>query len=167
MRKWHAAVLVAVAVPAAFMAWQLHIALDLSRQKRTMMSMRTIAVAFEARAADMKSYNVGSMPRRRVGRDPLAFGSLQRIPLDDLERALVPSYVKTLPRLDGWGQPLEVRIGAYDAEGRAQSYAIRSRGKDARAERETYASGTFAPDDVRADILFGNGYFLRYPEGVL
>ncbi len=152
------AVLLSIAVP------DLMHALDRGRQKRSMADMRAIATALEARAMKVNSYSFGTAPSAPVTASALEFGALRRVSLDELERALVPVYIRKLPRRDGWGKPFDVRIGAYDAKGRAQLYALRSYGSDGKPDGETYANGVI--EDLRGDLVFADGTFLRYPEGI-
>jgi hypothetical protein len=131
--------------------------LDRRRQNQTMANMRTIATSLEAWATDAKSYNFG--PAR-----PLPVGEFHAVSHAELERALVPTYVRKLPRLDGWGQPILVYVGGYDDKGRAQHYAVRSFGSDRRPDEHRYARGTITR--YSADIVFSDGHFVRHPPGM-
>lgn len=78
------------------------------------------------------------------------------------------SYPKTLPssQKDGWGKELRYEcLGEGDRP--CSGYAITSGGKDMQFEHDSaqqYAPG--ATDMFDCDILFANGSFVRYPEGV-
>lgn len=157
-----ATVSVLVAVALSAVVANVHTALNRSRQKRTMADIRTLASALEARAVDAKTYSVGSV-RLSDASTSLAFDDLQPLRFEELERALVPKYALTLPHNDGWGARLDVRVGAYDASGRAQSYAIRSLGSDRRPDRNAYATGVIG--NFEDDIVFSDGSFTRFPEG--
>jgi type II secretory pathway pseudopilin PulG len=142
------ALLVAIAVPNMWTAQQR------SMQRRTMADIRSLATALEARATDLDTYAIGTA---RVCANSCAFGSMTRVPLDEVERTLSPTYIRKLPRLDGWGNEFEVRVSA-------KSYAIRSRGSDDRFEVKTYdAPRTIA--SFEEDIVFSDGNFVQYPEG--
>jgi general secretion pathway protein G len=132
-------------------------ALERSRQKRTMADMRSLATGLEARAQDRKSFTMGT-PR------PMPDGTAHVVPHAEIERALIPVYVKQVPRLDAWGEPLGVYVGGYDAEGRAQHYVIRSLGSDGRADRSRYTHGVNTT--FHEDLVFTDGNFFRYPEGI-
>lgn len=82
---------------------------------------------------------------------------MTRVPLDELERALSPTYIRKLPRLDGWGNEFEVRVSA-------KSYAIRSRGSDDRFDADTYEMN-HVTTSFDEDIVFSDGSFFQYPEG--
>lgn len=116
-------------------------AMNRSRQKRSMADMRTIAMAWEARATDLKSYSVDS--------------SGHRISVDDLERALAPTYLRKLPRRDGWRYEFELQSAP-------DSYVVRSLGSDGRSDGLPYIGATTS---FSQDLVFANGTFTQYPEG--
>lgn len=132
-------ILAAIAIP------NLLTAMERSKQKRTMAEMRTIATSLEAYAGDKRQYpdaaNVAA-----------------------LESALVPVYLKALPKSDGWSN--EIRYACWPA-GQCTSYALASGGKGGVFEHETlqeYSEGATTRFDC--DIVFANGSFVQYPEGV-
>jgi general secretion pathway protein G len=131
-------VLAAIAIP------NLRTAMNRSKQKRTMADIRTVATAWEARVNDAHTFDAA--PRRKAG--------MTAVPARDLERALVPTYTKTLPVRDGWERPLQ-----FVTDG--QDYFIRSSGRDGRLDHQAGAGTSF--DD---DIVYTNGAFTEYPEGV-
>ena len=85
-----------------------------AKQKRTMADMRTIAVGWESRASEARSYTAAgatfTLPAVQVGNA-------------QMNTLLTPTYVKILPTVDGWGRPLEFFA---DASHNGKSYAIRS-----------------------------------------
>jgi type II secretory pathway pseudopilin PulG len=127
--------LAAVAIP------NLHNAMLRSEQKRTMGDMRTIATAWEARAEESKTYIVG-----RPG----------NVSYEALRRVLEPTYVKHLPRTDGWGNPF--RFSSTD-----QEYSVRSMGSDHRLDAKVTPGPT---TDFARDIIYENGSWVVYPEGI-
>jgi type II secretory pathway pseudopilin PulG len=133
-----------------------------SKQNRTMADIRTISTAWEARATDTKSYHIKATCG--ITETAESFGKLCTVPADQLAQALEPTYLKHVPRTDGWGNPLDFRIGGPDAKGHAQTYAVRSRGKDQRVDGESYISGEIRT--YEQDIIYTNGAFLTFPEGI-
>jgi prepilin-type N-terminal cleavage/methylation domain-containing protein len=124
--------------------------LERARQKRSMADMRTIATAWEARATEVKGYSAAGFTFPAL---PVAY--------DDLRDALVPTYANPLPQRDGWGQPFQ--FAADEAWGtlKAQSYGIRSSGRDRRFDSATYTPGQF--DNFDCDVVYANGNFITYP----
>jgi len=141
-------ILAAIAIPNLLTAMQR------SKQKRTMADMRTIATAWEARATDVNRYNAAGLTF------PTGNASI-----DDLTTYLAPTYVKTFPRKDGWGTNWGFGVDQPwgDTSKPAQVYAIISYGKDA-ATQSTPNGG--ATTNFDCDIIYSNGTFLQYPEGV-
>ena len=135
-----------------------------SMQKRTMADLRSIGTAWEARATNTNSYDIAGTPACTVEATAESFGKLCTVPAERLARVLEPTYIKHLPRTDGWGSPLDFRVGHPDAKGHAQTYAIRSPGSDQRIEGESYIAGSFSA--YERDLIYSDGSFLTYPGGL-
>ena len=85
-------------------------------EKRTMSDMRTLATAIESYATDHNAYP-------------------QQQSMDDLERTLVPTYIKVMPRQDGWRYP-------FRYSGSKDHYTIAS---------------------SRSDLVYSDGAFVNAP----
>ena len=139
-------ILAAIAIPNLLTAMQR------SKQKRTMADIRTIATAWEARATDVNRYNASGMTLPAVD-----------VTAGDLTTYLTPTYVKNLPAKDGWGTPYAFAADQiFAASTAAQVYMIISYGKDGKAS--SYNGGATTAFDC--DIVYSNGSFVQYPEGV-
>jgi type II secretory pathway pseudopilin PulG len=140
-------ILAAIAIP------NLLTALSKAKQKRTLLDMKTIAVAWEARATDSNRYNAaGGVDGVSV---PLAISSLAA--------ALEPTYSKSIPKRDGWGKAFTCFIDAdWGGTSPASRYVIVSGGSDG-VISATPSSGPFSSFDC--DIIYSNGQFISYPEG--
>jgi type II secretion system protein G len=124
-------------------------ALERARQKRTMSDIRTIAIAWEGRNAEKGSYVAAGFTYPTAA---ITYGNLLT--------ALSPDYLTVMPQTDGWGRPLEFAVDAV--EGRV--YAIRSSGRDGIFEGTDYEpTATDSPD---CDIVYSNGNFVTWPEGI-
>jgi type II secretory pathway pseudopilin PulG len=145
LRKYVFEIVILLAV-AAVAVWivvpNLLTGINRSRQKRTMADIRSIATAWEARATDVNSYR---LPARRG-----------HVEYANLRRALTPTYIKVLPRVDGWGHP-------YDFSSSDQTYEIRSFGRDGTLGGTAASGGTTT--DFDCDIVYENGTFMEFPEG--
>jgi type II secretion system protein G len=138
-------ILAAIAIPNLLTAMQR------SRQKRTMADMRTIASAWEARATDVNQYSAAGISWPATTQSASVLTGM-----------LVPTYIKNVPVYDGWSNG--IRVG-WNTSG--SSYAIRSFG----ADKATDATGTSAGAAVTTqnfdcDIIYSDGAFVEYPEGV-
>jgi type II secretion system protein G len=115
-------------------------AINRGRQKRTMSDIRSIATALEAYSVDFNFY-----PK------------ITAAVVMDYNTYLTPTFIKRLPVNDGWNQQMQV---INDANG--QSYTIYSYAKDG-----AYTAPTGGPKtDFADDIVFSNGQFYQWPEGM-
>lgn len=146
------AILAAVAIPNLLSAMQR------AKQKRSMSDIRNIATAWEARATDTQNFTAAG-----------AAGSAFDWPANDLTYAqmlsiLHPTYFKDLPKIDGWVNPLDFAVdqpvGSVDP---SKIYGIRSRGRDRLAGTVVVPGPTTQFD---CDIVYSNGGFVMFPEGV-
>jgi len=82
---------------------------------------------------------------------------------EELEEALVPRYIQKIPELDGWGHPYEYYLNFANHLG-PQIMLIRSPGRDGKFSATTiYSTGAFAPGDFDADIVWADGFLVRWP----
>jgi general secretion pathway protein G len=143
-------ILAAIAIPNLLTAMQR------SKQKRTMADIRTIATAWEARATDVNKYNAAgfTMPGQVV-----TTGQLSGI--------LSPTYVKQLPLKDGWNNAWTFATDkSFTSSVAAQVYAIASGGKDGSVVSATGTVPGGATSDFNNDIVYSNGSFVQFPDGV-
>lgn len=110
-------------------------AINRGRQKRTMADIRSLATAIESYAVDWNFYPTGST-------------------VSDLEPYLTPTYIRKLPRNDGWNN--ELIVTSTRAEYTIQSYA--------KNNAEDIALGITT--DFNMDIIYANGSFVQWPEGM-
>ena len=138
----------AIAIP------NLLVAIQRARQRRTMVDMRSIATAWEARNIDTGRYNAAGTALPGID---------QTVAVFDLSSSLAPTYMKQMPLWDGWDHAFEFFVDRqWGATGNAQQYAIVSPGRDGQfAATET----TGVIQNFDCDIIFSNGSFLAYPEG--
>jgi general secretion pathway protein G len=136
-------ILAAIAIPNLLTATQR------SKQKRTMADIRTIATAVEAYATDNNAY-----PRVTT--------------VSALRPLLEPKYVRSLPLRDGW--TAEIRYECVEEkDGVCAGYAVGSGGKDMHFEHDAlrdYLDGKQPTTNFDCDIVYANGEFVQYPEGV-
>jgi len=131
------------------------IALDKSKQKKTMADISAIAVAWESRASDRGAYNAAG-----ASTDVFDWPSVA-LTQTDLEAMLSPTYIRPMARIDGWGHQFEYALDSAPGSGEAAAvYAIRSPGKDGKFDSSYPDSGTQSFD---CDIVYTNGNFVVSP----
>ena len=116
-------------------------AIDRGRQKRTVAELRALATAVESYAVDFQCY-----PRGTEG------GTEQ------LEGRLSPTYMRTIPRVDGWRESIGVLLESSGA-----TYTLFSGGGDHIADAGTWRGGPTT--SFNDDIVFAIGGFVQWPEG--
>ena len=139
-----------IAIVAAMATANYFVGLTRAKQKRTVADIRSIAVAWEARAVDVHTYQ------------PAGYTFPTAITYQNLYSALVPTYTRQLPQFDGWKRPLQF---AWEAspDGGPGTYAIRSAGRDGEFQESVEQVITNDPD---CDIVFADGNFVQYPDTV-
>ena len=138
-------ILAAIAIPNLLTAMQR------ARQKRSMADIRTVATAWEARATDMSSYAAAGLSWPDAGSS-----------VTYLIPRLVPTYVTKIPEYDAWG--LQFQIGITTA---GDDYSIECLGADKLdQDNGTSATGPVTTNNFDCDIIFSQGNFVVYPEGV-
>jgi type II secretion system protein G len=156
-------ILAAIAIPNLLTAMQR------SKQKRTMADIRTLATGWEARATDVNKYNA-------AGTITAITSCSNNVTPQQLSGALSPTYIKLMPAKDGWGNPLLFMTDqAWNNVAPAQAYLIWSAakngttavptGNNATGFEGTAATGG-ATTNFNNDIIYSNGSFVQYPEGV-
>lgn len=80
----------------------------------------------------------------------------------DLEKILVPKYIKKIPVMDGWGYSYEFYLNASSLAEDIMS--IRSAGRDAVFDGSSYVVGYFDPESFDEDIVWSDGFFVRWPQ---
>lgn len=126
-------IITSIAIPA------LRQAIDKAKQRRTMADMRTVATAVSTYGVDYPF-----VPK------------LSSVNVDELRPYLIPTYLRTLPYLDGWRRAM-----VYQAEG--LSYTLRSYGRDGVAQTTLHEGPTTSFD---ADLVLNNGVWVQWPEGM-
>jgi type II secretion system protein G len=143
-------ILAAIAIP------NLLNAINRARQKRTMADMRNVATAWEARATDVGIYSAAGS----VSSGGLTWPDTTADYIDTIGPKLTPTYMKTIPLYDGWATKFAGGVGVA-----GDTYSLESYGKD-RTAQLTSGNTMMVTSDFDCDIVFANGNFIVYPEGM-
>jgi general secretion pathway protein G len=120
-------------------------AINRGRQKRSMADIRTIGTATEAYAVDMAFYPTFTAGAIQDSAD---------------ETYLEPTYVKAVPREDGW------RTSFY-ASSQSRFYTLGSAARDKLlTDGNLIGYSSVVTSSMDCDIIYSNGSFVQYPEGV-
>jgi|SRR5580693_9495873 hypothetical protein len=131
-------------------------------QKETITGVRTVGVAM------YEWYKKEQAPKRTTHPKEAASESvdLSVIPVisrEELAKLLVPRYIAAIPETDGWGHPYEFRLNTQDPDAE-RVMAVRSAGADGVFSGTTYAIGAFPAAQADQDLVWADGYFIRWPK---
>lgn len=145
-------IIASIAIP------NLLVAIQRAKQRRTMVDIRNMATAWESRNSEASRYNAAGQANGVEGADQL-------ITAANLQTMLEPTYIRVVPKIDAWGMAYQMYTNkAYGAAAKANVYAILSGGKDGVISSDP-TTGPFTNFDC--DIVYSNGVFLSYPDGML
>jgi general secretion pathway protein G len=142
-------IIVAIAIP------NLLNAIQRAKQRRTMGDMRTTATAVEAYSVDMNRYP----PAAGQFDLPSPLTALGAGTIGGMTKYVQPTYLKVVPLADGWASwfvYMDDTIGGG-------FYVLGSYGKDGKLQGGQPIGPT---TDFNNDIIYANGSFLQWPEGV-
>ena len=141
--------------------------LQKARQKRTLADMRDVGTAWYSWFTDQVSAAAAGSSSNLGQYDFDALDSA--LTADELFSTLYKgpefNYIQEVPPQDGWGVPYEYRWGSelhYTAV-----IGIRSRGRDESVgpSINPYTMGPFDSNKYDEDIVWADGFFIRYPSG--
>lgn len=134
-------------------------AMQKAKQKRTMADMRIAGAAMFSWLSDQVGAAAAGQAATQIN---LAdYGGLKTVP--DLNTILVPQYLQEIPVKDGWKSPYDYYLNTTNPHSR-HVMAIRSRGRNSTAEANIYSVSGFEPTDYDQDVLWADGFMVRWPE---
>lgn len=136
-------------------------ATDAAAQKRTLADIRNTGTAMFSWLTDQ----VGAAAAGQSQTEPSDV-DMDRYPVlsrEELQQILVPQYMQTVPERDGWGHPYEYYLNVEDLMA-VHVMGIRSPGRDGRFSADSYTVTAFDPDDLDEDIVWADGFFVRWPQ---
>jgi prepilin-type N-terminal cleavage/methylation domain-containing protein len=151
-----------IGIIAAILIPNLIDALQKAKQKRTMGDMRNVGTAWTSWLTDQLSAGAAGSSTTEF---EWAFGT--EVEYANMIVTLRPSttffYMQEIPEFDGWRNPYEFMANDNLLANRV--LAIRSLTRDG-AESAPYTVGPFVATDYDQDIVWSDGYFVRWPGGV-
>jgi general secretion pathway protein G len=139
-------IIVAIAIP------NLLNAIQRAKQRRSMGDIRSIATAVEAYAVDTNRYPPAAGVSLPGGM------TYPGVTLGvNASKYISPTYIRVAPLADGWNSWFR-----YSTDGNGSAYFLASFGKNGTADD----IGATPTTDFNADIIYVNGQFIQYPEGI-
>ena len=127
-------------------------AIQRAKQRRTMGDQRALSSGLEAYAIDLGRYPPASGYALPAGL------SLPTTTLGATAPYLVPTYLRSVPLVDGWNSWMQYGPSANYAD-----YALRSNARDGQGQASPVYGPTTTFDD---DIIMVDGQFVQFPDGV-
>ncbi|HKV06643.1 MAG TPA: DUF2059 domain-containing protein [Thermoanaerobaculia bacterium] len=134
-----------------------------TRQKRTISDIRNTGTAMFSWLTDQVGAAAAGQSQTEKKTPPVDLENYPPISHEELEKILVPDYLQELPKTDGWGHPYEYYLNVKDPMAQ-QVMMIRSPGKDGKFSDGPYSVGAFEPADFDEDIVWADGFFVRWPQ---
>ena len=135
-------------------------ALQKAKQKRTMAEARTTGTAMMAWLTDVSAAAAAGQS------STVDLGEYQGISFTDVEKVLVPRYLQDITPLDGWKNPFDYYLAVGSAASALRVMAVRSGGADGQFQGTKYPVTSFTPTDYDQDIVWADGFFIRWPAGI-
>jgi prepilin-type N-terminal cleavage/methylation domain-containing protein len=147
-----------IGILAAMLIPNLLDAMQKAKQKRTLADMRITGTAMFAWLSDEVGAAAAGQAVTQVN-----LSQYDSIDLGDLQLLLVPQYIESIPDRDGWKNLYDFYLDLTDPGG-PNVMAITSAGRDATLTGPTYSATGFDPTDYDQDIIWADGFFVRWPQ---
>jgi prepilin-type N-terminal cleavage/methylation domain-containing protein len=135
-------------------------ALQKAKQKRTVADMRNVGTAAFSWLTDQVSAAAAGAPATTVDLGSSFYTSSTKTVY---EQVLVPQYVQSIPEKDGWKQNYVYYLETSDVLKRTVM-AIASGGRSVAPTTGPYTVTGFDPTDYDQDIIWADGFFVRWPQ---
>ena len=152
-------VIAIIGLIAAMLIPNLLDAMQKAKQKRTMADVRITGTALFSWLSDQVGAAAAGQSSTTI--DLASYGTVHTSA--DLSTVLVPQYLQYVPPKDGWRNPYDYYVNFTDLVGR-HVIAIRSRGRGYAEEGTTYSVTNFDPTDYDRDIVWADGFMVRWPQ---
>lgn len=136
---------------------------DKEAQKRTVAAIRNTGTAMFSWLTDQVGASAAGQSQTEQGPTTVELKHYPLVSRAQLGKILVPEYIQKIPETDGWGNPFEYYLNTANPLA-PQVMGIRSPGRDGRFSAASYSVGPFDPEDYDEDIVWADGYFVRWPQ---
>jgi prepilin-type N-terminal cleavage/methylation domain-containing protein len=133
-------------------------ALQKAKQKRTVADMRNAGTAMFSWLTDQVGAAAAGAAATQID-----LGDYKGVTSDVVASVLVPQYLQSVPAKDGWKNDFHYYLETKDVL-KANVMAIVSGGRDGGAPAGPYTVAGFDPTDYEQDIVWADGFFVRWPQ---
>lgn len=136
---------------------------DQQAQARTVADIRNTGTALFSWLTDQVGFAAPGSTRIPASVTAVHFPDYPEISHADLQSILVPMYMQQVPERDGWDHPYDFRLNV-DEPLSPNVMAVRSPGRDGVFSGDSYTVTPFDPALFDEDIVWTDGFFVRWPE---
>ena len=147
-----------IGIIAALLVPNLIDSLQKAKQKRTMLDARNTGNSMMAWLTDQASAGAAGASATVDLSEWTGTGDFAQI-----ASALEPAYIQLVPPRDGWKRSFLYRMDISDPTAQ-RLFLIASGGSDRSIPSGVYSVGSFDPTDYEEDIIWADGFFLRWPQ---
>lgn len=133
-------------------------ALQKAKQKRTVADIRNAGTAEMSWLTDQIAAAAAGSTSTVAVADYTAMSAA------NLANLLVPQYLQDIPTKDGWKQNMDYYVTTNFSQKKIM--LTRSYGQKGVADNSSYTAGAFEPTDYEQDIVWADGFFVRWPQKV-
>jgi general secretion pathway protein G len=151
-------VIAIIGILAAILIPNLLDAMEKAKQKRTVADMRITGTAMFAWLSDEVGAAAAGASITSVD-----ISQYKAIDISALRDLLTPQYIETVQSLDGWKTQYQYFLDPTNPLNQ-QVMAIGSGGRDSSTVSGSYSVSGFDPTDYDQDIVWADGFFVRWPQ---
>ena len=133
-------------------------AMQKTKQKKTMADCRLLGGAMMGWLTDQVGAAAAGATSTAVDHT-----QYQAVTPTVLANELVPTYIQAIPAYDGWKRAYDLYLDTVPPI-ETQVMGIRSAGQGGTPSGDTYTSGAFEPTQYEEDIVWVDGFFVRWPQ---
>jgi prepilin-type N-terminal cleavage/methylation domain-containing protein len=148
-----------IGIIAAMLIPNLLDAMQKAKQKRTVADMRITGTAMFAWLSDQ----VGAAAAGAAATEIDLTTEYSAITTTNLRGLLVPQYIEMIPQRDGWKTDYQYFLNTAQVL-QPHVMAIGSGARDRNVLSGKYDAVSFDPTDYDQDILWADGFFVRWPQ---
>jgi len=135
---------------------------DRDRQRRTVADLRNVGTALFSWLTDQVGASAAGAQQTPSPKE-VRLEDYPAISTAELKKLLVPDYIQSVPETDGWGHPYEFRLNVKNVLAE-HVMMIRSPGRDGVYSATLYTVEGFDPEDYDQDLVWADGFFIRWPQ---
>ena len=151
-------VIAIIGILAAILIPNLLDAMEKAKQKRTVADIRITGTAMFSWLTDEVGAAAAGAAVTQID-----VGQYKSIDLAALRDLLTPQYIEVVPVLDGWKRDYQYFLDPNNPLNQ-QVMLIGSGGRDRSTIAGTYSVAGFDPTDYDQDIIWADGFFVRWPQ---